>query len=154
MIGIGNKMPWHLPADLKHFKRVTMGKPVIMGRRTMESIGRALPGRTNIVVTRQPDLAPEGFTVVASLRQALDVARATGAEEAMVIGGGQIYAEAMPLATRLHVTEVHATFDGDTRFEIPDPSDWREVSREHLAGADGRPDCSFVVYERPVASGG
>ncbi len=148
VIGIGNRMPWHLPEDLKFFRRVTMGKPVIMGRRTMESIGRALPGRANIVISRQPDLAPEGFTVVPSLDAALDAARAVGADEAMVIGGAQIYAQAIDRAQRLYVTEVHASYEGDTRFETPEPADWREVSRDRQPAAEGRPACSWVIYER------
>jgi len=152
VIGIGNQMPWHLPEDLKFFKRVTMGKPVIMGRKTLESIGRPLPGRANIVISRQRDLALEGVTVVPSLEAALEAARATGADEAMIIGGGQVYAQAMPLAGRLYVTHVHATYDGDARFEMPDLADWRETAREELPAAEGRPACSWVTYERSTAN--
>lgn len=148
VIGVGNKMPWHLPDDLKFFKRVTMGKPVIMGRKTMDSIGRPLPGRANIVISRQGRLEREGYTVVASLDAALKAARATGADEAMVIGGAQIYAQAMPLAGRLYVTEVHAVFDGDAHFAAPDPHDWKEVSRNSQAGDDSRPACTWITYER------
>ncbi len=148
VIGIGNQMPWHLPEDLKFFKRVTMGKPVIMGRKTMESIGRPLPGRTNIVISRQGDLVRDGYRVVASLDAALDLARASGADEAMVIGGAQIYAQAMPLAQRLYVTEVHAVFDGDAHFDAPDPDDWQQVSCISQAGDDSRPACTWITYER------
>lgn len=148
VIGYGNLMPWHLPEDLKHFKRITMGKPVIMGRRTMESIGRALPGRMNIVISRQAGLASDGFVVTPSLQAALRHAAESGAAEAMVIGGGQIYEQAIACADRLYVTEVHAKFHGDTRFEMPDPKDWHEVSRDRRPAEQDRPAYSFVVYER------
>lgn len=125
VIGRGNAMPWHLPADLAHFKRVTMGHPVVMGRRTWDSIGRALPGRRNVVVSRSPGLALEGAEVASSLDEAL--ARLAGSPEVFVIGGGQLYAEALPFADRLYVTEIDAAPDGDVRFPSIDPREWRET---------------------------
>ena len=147
VIGVGNRLPWHLPEDLKYFKRVTMGKPVIMGRRTFESIGRPLPGRTNIVISRTAGFAPEGVTVVASFDAALDAVE-PGTDEAMVIGGAQIYREAMPRADRIYLTEVHAAFDGDAVVDALEAGRWREVSRERKAGTGDSPDISWVVLER------
>jgi dihydrofolate reductase len=130
VIGRDNDLPWRLPDDLKHFKAITLGKPVVMGRRTFESIGRPLPGRENRVVSRRPGFEAPGCRVFASLEEAL-----AGPEpEVMVIGGGQIYAAALPLAQRLYLTEVDAEVDGDARFPEIDPDTWREVSSEaHVA---------------------
>ncbi len=153
VIGRDGDMPWHLPEDLKYFKRVTMGKPIIMGRKTYQSIGRPLPGRLNIVITRDDSYAPEGVHVVHSLDRAIAVARERaaedGADEVMIVGGGQIYADAASLADRVYLTEVHAAIDGDTVFpELPE-DDWREVSRErHAAVKEGEPAYSFVILER------
>ena len=112
VIGRNNALPWHLPEDLRYFKRVTMGKPIVMGRKTWESIGRPLPGRTNIVITRRPDYAAEGARVVGSLEEALslaeDIALIDGSNELLVIGGAEIYKAALPLASRLYLTEVQA----------------------------------------------
>ena len=155
VIGRGNALPWKIPEDLRHFKGITMGKPVIMGRRTWDSIGRPLPGRTNIVVTRNPSFAAAGVEVVASLEQALAlagrIAAAQGAAEAVVIGGAQIYRAAIPRADRLYITEVHASVEGDARWPDIDWSQWREASREFHAGS---PDYSFVRYERAGARRG
>ena len=153
VIGRNNALPWHLPEDLRYFKRVTMGKPIVMGRKTFESIGRALPGRTNIVVSRQPGYAPEGLRVVASLEEALalaeDIALIDGAEELMVIGGAEIYRAALPLARRLYLTEVDADVDGDAFLPPIDWGEWREISRQRVEANDGNPyPYSFVVYER------
>ena len=153
VIGSNNALPWHLPGDLRYFKRITMGKPVVMGRRTFESIGRLLPGRTNIVVTRQPDYAFEGLRVVASLEQALalaeDIALIDGVEELMVIGGAEIYRAALPLAARIYLTEVHADVEGDAFLPAIEWSEWREISRQQFAADDGNPyPYSFVVFER------
>lgn len=153
VIGRNNALPWHLPEDLRYFRRVTMGKPVVMGRKTFESIGRPLPGRTNIVVTRQAGYAPEGARVVASLAEALalaeDIALIDGTEELMVIGGAEIYREALPLATRLYLTEVHADVEGDAFLPPIDWVQWREVARErHDAGGSNPYPYSFVIYER------
>lgn len=147
VIGRDNRMPWHLPADLAHFKRVTMGKPVVMGRKTFASIGRPLPGRTNVVVTRDRAFRAAGITVVHSLDEALDACG--DAAEAMVIGGGEIYAAALPRARRIHLTEVHAEVDGDTHFPALDPAAWREVARESRPADERNAHAvSFVTLER------
>ena len=130
VIGRDNRLPWRLPADLAYFKKVTMGHPVIMGRRTWESIGRPLPGRHNIVVTRNPAYRAEGATVVGSLGDAWEAAG--DAAEACVIGGTSLFAEALPIADRIHLTEVEADVPGDTWFPEFDRSQWveREVARQ------------------------
>ncbi len=153
VIGRDNDLPWRLPSDLKHFKAVTMGKPIIMGRKTFESIGRALPGRDNIVVTRGPGVASDAVHVAYSLDEAVGLAigfaRDRGTDEVFVIGGGQIYAEAMREATRLYVTEVAARPEGDVVFPPIDPAIWREVSREGpVQGETDSAPMRFVVYER------
>ncbi|AOV18406.1 hypothetical protein BJI67_03830 [Acidihalobacter aeolianus] len=145
VIGRDNDLPWRLPDDLKRFKAVTLGKPVVMGRKTFESIGRPLPGRENRIVTRQPGLRIEGCRVFQRLEDAL----AGPDEEIMVIGGAQIYAEALPLAERLYLTEVDVEAEGDARFPVINPLLWRELSREEHA-ADARHAHGFVyrVLER------
>jgi len=145
VIGIGGRLPWHLPEDLRRFKRLTLGAPVIMGRRTHESIGRPLPGRRNIVVTRQSDARWPGCTVVPSLPAALAVA--ADAPEAFVIGGAALYAEALPDASRLYLTLIDAAYDGDTWFPEFEAAAWRELSREPGIAASGLP-YNFVTYER------
>jgi dihydrofolate reductase len=145
VIGARNALPWHLPADLKHFKATTMGRPVIMGRRTFEAIGRPLPGRTNVVVTRRADFAAPGCIVVGSLEAAY--AAAGPVEEICVIGGGELYREAIAHADRLDLTEIHAEFEGDAHFPPVDRALWRETAREvHEGEAPFRFD--FVRYER------
>ena len=153
VIGRNNGLPWHLSEDLRYFKHVTMGKPIVMGRKTYESIGRALPGRTNIVISRNRDFRADGVRTVTTLAAALELAQALavidGCEELVVIGGAQIYTEAMPLADRLYLTEVHAEVEGDTFLPAIDWSGWREVSRErHQAVPPNSYDYSLVVYER------
>lgn len=153
VIGRDNDLPWHLPADLRHFRAVTMGKPVIMGRRTWESIGRPLPGRYCIVVTSAAAPLPAGVVPACSLEHALHIAAAevarTGAEEIMVIGGARLYAAALPLAERIYLTEVDAHPEGDTRFPALDAGDWFEAGREHRpADDDNASACDFVVLER------
>lgn len=151
VIGKDNRLPWHISEDLKRFKALTMGHPIVMGRKTFESIGRVLPGRLNIVVTRQRGYqAPEGVRVVHSMAEAL--AAAAGADEVFVIGGRQLYEYAMAMAQRLHVTEVRANFEGDTHFPVIGPQ-WREVSREHraVAGA-GYSGYDFVVYDNVLTA--
>lgn len=153
VIGRDNALPWHLSEDLKYFKRVTMGKPVVMGRKTFESIGKPLPGRTNIVITRNPAFQAEGVRVVSSLDGALqlasDIAVIDGVEELLVIGGAEIYREAIPRADRLYLTEVHASVEGDALLPDIDWSRWREVSRQRHSAEPPNPyDYSFVVYER------
>jgi dihydrofolate reductase len=153
VIGRAGGLPWHLSADLKHFKAETMGKPMIMGRKTFESIGKALPGRTSIVITRDPGYRAEGAVVVHDWDGAVAAARAaleeTGGAEVMVIGGAQIYALALAYADRLYVTEVHRAVDGDTVFPEIDPARWREVSREDFEPqTEGGPAFSFVAFEK------
>lgn len=151
-IGLANAMPWHLPADLAHFKRTTLGHPVIMGRRTWESIGRALPGRKNIVVSRTPGFRAEGAQVVGSLEEAWRAAE--GAEEAFVIGGAHLYAEALPEADRIYLTDVMAEVEGDTFFPRLDPRDWREtLLAEQPAGGRDAHALRFLLLERARAPG-
>lgn len=147
VIGQDGALPWHLPDDLRRFKALTMGKPILMGRRTWESIGRPLPGRTNLVLTRDPAFRAAGATVVSSLDAAL--AAAAGHEELMVIGGAQVYALTAPLANRVHLTAVDAEVDGDTHLPPFDPHMWVEVAREHHA-LDARHACAmdFITLER------
>jgi dihydrofolate reductase len=146
-IGLEGRLPWHLPNDLKRFKALTMGKPIVMGRRTFDSIGRALPGRTNIVVSRQAGLRIDGCIVVGSLEAALEAAGA--ADEACVIGGAEIYRLALPLAETLHLTRVHATVGADTFFPAIDAAEWEEIYREECP-ADERHayPYSFVTLRR------
>ena len=145
VIGYENDMPWHLPGDLAYFKRTTMGKPIIMGRKTFESIGRALPGRLNIVITRNSDYAAEGITTVSNLSQAIELAKKEHAE-IMIIGGGQIFVEALPLAERLYITEIHHQFPGDTYF--PAYEGWQMVSeREPIESPDGY-TFKYCVFEK------
>lgn len=150
VIGRDGGMPWRLSTDMKRFKATTMGKPVVMGRKTWESFPkRPLPGRHNIVITRDPAYAAEGASVVASLEAALALARAEGAKETCVIGGGEIYAAALPLADILDVTHILAEIDGDTRFPAIDPAIWREASREDFSPGDKDSHATrHVVYER------
>jgi dihydrofolate reductase len=123
-IGKDNHLPWHLSADLKRFKALTMGHHVIMGRKTYESIGRPLPGRTMVIITRSPDYQAEGCLVTHSLEEALDIARQAGETEAFVIGGGQIFAQALPLADRIYLTRVHTVSEADVFFPPLDIEDW------------------------------
>lgn len=157
VIGREGGLPWRLSTDLKRFKADTLGKPVVMGRKTWESFPkRPLPERLNIVVTRDPSYRAEGAEVVASLEDALALARVrgrcmAGADEICVIGGGQIYAQALPLADKLHVTHVLASIDGDTSFPSIDPATWRVVSSEDIpAGEKDSHPTRHVVYERRV----
>ncbi|MFC8504170.1 dihydrofolate reductase [Pedococcus sp. NPDC057267] len=140
VIGADNDMPWHLPEDFAFFKRTTMGHPMVMGRRTFDSIGRVLPGRRTIVITRQPDWSHADVETAHSLSEAL--ALAGPADEVFVCGGGQVYAEAMPFAQRLLITEVDQAPEGDVTFPEIDRAHWREVSRERRDGF------SWVAYER------
>jgi len=147
LIGAGGGLPWRLPADLKHFKNVTMGHPMVMGRRTWESIGRPLPGRASIVVTRKPGYRAEGAIVVDSPEAA--VAAAGDCDELMVIGGAQLYGEMVPGANRIYLTEIHAAFEGDTWFPALPEDEWACVSREDFDKDERNPhDYSFLVLER------
>lgn len=149
VIGKDNQMPWHLPADLKHFKAVTLGKPVVMGRRTFESIGRPLPGRHNIVITRQREYAPEGVTVVSGIDEAFKAAG--DVEELMIIGGGELYAAMLPKADRLYITDVDLDVEGDTHFPDYEPLGWNEVERsEHLPDEKNLYTLTFRTLDRQV----
>lgn len=152
-IGIGNKLPWYLPEDLRYFKRITSGKPVVMGRSTFESLGRPLPNRTNIVISRNERFrVPEGVRVAHSLEQALAIADAVaaidGSEEVMIIGGAQIYALALPLVQRMYLTEVGRTVAGDAFFPPWDRAQWQELAHESHHYEPAGLDYSFVVYAR------
>jgi len=152
-IGINNQLPWHLPNDLKYFKRTTMDKPILMGRKTYDSIGRPLPGRTNIVLTRDQEFKAEGVIVANSLEQAIESARNVGAvssvSEVMIIGGEQLYCLTLPIADRLYLTQVHAQVEGDAFFPEFDKDQWVEVSKEDYSAEGSNPyDYSFVVYDR------
>ena len=138
VIGLNGDMPWHIPEDLKHFRRVTVGHAIIMGRKTHESIGRPLPKRRNIVVTRNVDAHFEGCDVANSLSDAIRHARQGGDEEPRVVGGGAIYELALPLATKLFLTEVDLDVEGDTFFPPYDPKAWREVDRREGEGVTYR----------------
>lgn len=146
VIGRDGDLPWHLPSDLAYFKRATMGKPIIMGRKTHESIGRPLPGRANIVVTRQADYEADGCVVAHSLEEALQSAATHGAAEAVVIGGAELYAQALPRADRILMTRVHAPIEGDVRFPPLEPDVWRVVGVEHH-DADERHAYPFSFME-------
>jgi dihydrofolate reductase len=155
-IGRGGDLPWHLRSDMKFFRKLTMGKPVIMGRRTFKSLPRILDGRLNIVLTRDHGFVAPSAVMAHSLEEGLEAARAscgrTGADEIMVIGGEDVFLEVLPQAARIYLTEVHASPDGDTWFPELDESWWREVFREaHEAGPHDDHDFSFVVLERIAA---
>ncbi|MEL7325681.1 MAG: type 3 dihydrofolate reductase [Pseudomonadota bacterium] len=146
IIGKDNQMPWHLPADFAWFKRCTMGKPVVMGRKTYESIGRPLPGRLNIVISRDASLSIEGVTTVTSIEQALEVAGEV--EEVMIIGGGAIYAACLPMANKLYITHIEAEIEGDTQF--PDwGNEFKETySEAYQADEKNAYNMRFTVLEK------
>ena len=147
VIGRGNAMPWHLPADLRHFKTVTMGKPVVMGRRTFESIGRPLPGRRNLVISRNPEWQAAGVDVAPSLEAAL--AMVADCDEVMIIGGGQLYQEALPRADRLYLTHIDLAVEGDTRFPAFDDGQWQRIDCEsHPADEKNPHPYSFETWQR------
>lgn len=150
VIGRENALPWRLKADLAHFKQTTMGRPILMGRKTWESLGRPLPGRLNIVITRNADYQADGATVVHSLDAALEVAG--DAAQVFMIGGEQLYAQSIDRADRLMLTQVHADVEGDAWFPPVDPARFREVSRtHHPADADNDHPVDFVDYLRTGA---
>ncbi len=147
VIGLEGDLPWHLSADLKHFKVITMSKPLIMGRRTHESIGRPLPGRKNIIMTRSSGFIAEGCTVVLSLDDAFQAAG--DVEEVMIMGGSAIYDQSLARADRLYLTEVHTDVSGDVYFPEFNKSEWVELEREnHSADKKNNFDYSFVILER------
>ena len=147
VIGIENRLPWRLPEDLKHFKALTLNHPILMGRKTFESLGRPLPGRTNIVITRNPGYRRDGCLVADSIPAALALCR--DADEVFFIGGADLYAQAIPLADRLYLTEVDIEAEGDARFPDYDRSAFRKISRESHTGEKGDAlEFDFAVYER------
>lgn len=146
VMGVNNDLPWHIPEDLKYFKETTMGKAMVMGRKTYESIGRPLPGRLNIVITRNPAYEAEGVEVVQSLDEAIQIAR-DYADEVMVIGGAEIFKLSMDIADRLYITEVHETYEGDTFF----PSykeDWEVIKETEKMTSKTATTFTYLVYER------
>lgn len=146
VIGRNNTLPWHLSPDLKRFRRITMGHPIIMGRKTCESIGRPLDGRENIVITRNPGFRPEGVTVAGSIDEALESA---SDDEIMIIGGADIYEQTLPRADRIHLTLIHESFEGDAYFPEIDDEDWKETEREDIEpGVDAAFGYSFITLER------
>ncbi|MDB6048296.1 MAG: dihydrofolate reductase [Pseudomonas sp.] len=152
VIGVNNSMPWHLPADFKYFKATTLGKPIIMGRKTWESLGRPLPGRLNLVVSRQVDLQLDGAQVFTSLDAAISRAEQwageQGADEVMLIGGAQLYAQGLARADRLYLTRVALSPDGDAWFPELDAAEWTLVSNLENPALDDKPAYSFEVWER------
>jgi dihydrofolate reductase len=147
VIGRDNGLPWHLPEDLKRFKRVTLGKPVLMGRRTFESIGKPLPGRSNLVLTREPRWQAPGVIAVHSIAHALE--RAAGAEELAGIGGAEVFEQLMPLATRIHLTRVEADVTGDVLFPALEQSQWQETASRGFSADERNPyDMTFITLER------
>lgn len=147
VIGADNRIPWRLPGEQQLFKRVTMGHHIVMGRKTYESIGRLLPGRTTVIVTRQAGYQVPGALVVHSLPQALQAAQED--DEVFIIGGAELFREALPLADRLHLTVVDAEVPGDTYMPEIDLREWREQRREHVPASDGQPLAyTYTLYER------
>lgn len=148
LIGASGAMPWHLPDDLRHFRNMTTGKPIVMGRRTFEAIGRPLPNRDNLILTRNPDYRADGCRVVGAMDE-VEQAVAGDCPELMVIGGAQIYALALPAADRIYLTRIHAQFSGDTWFPTIDPDAWEQVSCQH-GSVDERNQYphSFITLQR------
>ena len=144
VIGYKNELPWHLPGDLKYFKEMTMGKPIVMGRKTFESIGRPLPGRRNIVITRNADYKAEGIEVVGSLKDALTLV--SDAEEIMIIGGAQIFEQVMPIADKLYITLINHTFKGDTYF--PTYDEWKKTSCLEPVKSDEGFTFQYCIFEK------
>ena len=152
VIGRDNQMPWHLPADLRYFKQCTLGKPIIMGRKTWESLGRPLPGRLNIVISRQVDTKLDGAEVFADLAAAIARgqawAAAQGVSEVMVIGGGQIYQQALALAQRVYLTRIELELEGDAFFPVLDAQAWQQISAEAHPAQNDEPGYTFEVWQR------
>lgn len=155
VIGRNNDIPWRLSTDLKRFKALTMGHHLLMGRKTYESVGRPLPGRVTVVITRQEGFAPEGVTVVHSLEEAIRVAAAANDAEAFIAGGAEIYQQSMHRADRMYLTRVHADVEGDTFFpDFDDVSEWRLTDAEHFdADEKNEHPFSFLTYERAGVEG-
>jgi dihydrofolate reductase len=145
VIGIDNKMPWHIPGELKYFKNLTMGHHIIMGRKTYDSIGRPLPGRTTIIVTHDPEYVQDGCLVAHSMEEAVDLA--VRDDQVFFVGGSSLYKQALPLVERMYITEIQADYEGDAHFPAFDRKAWREVSRVSQVAGDGLA-FDYVVYER------
>ena len=146
-IGVNNTLPWRCPADLQHFKALTMGHHMIMGRKTFDSIGKPLPGRTTVVVTRNQDLKIDGCIIAHSLKEA--IARCAGDNEIFIVGGAELYAQSMPLADTLYITEIRQAVEGDAHFPELDRETWLEVSREKHTQTEPQPlEYHFVTYQR------
>lgn len=154
-IGCDNRLPWHLPADLKHFKSLTSGNPILMGRKTFLSIGKPLPNRTNIIITRDPSFKANGCIIANSIEDAISLSGQHATNEVFIIGGADIYSQILSKVTRLYLTIVHHDFDGDAHFPALMPGEWNELTRErHQADIDNPFEYSFVMMERvlkPVA---
>jgi dihydrofolate reductase len=147
VIGCNNKLPWHLPADLRHFKKLTLGKPILLGRKTYESIGRPLPDRCNVVITRDMDFKAPGCVVVNSIEHALDAVAYS--EEVFIVGGSLLYQQTLSLTQRLYVTIIHQDFEGDTFFPDTDPQEWKEIEHvNYSADAENPYPYSFIVLDR------
>jgi dihydrofolate reductase len=149
VIGKDNQLIWHLPADLRHFKQKTMGHPMIMGRKTFDSIGKPLPGRTTIIVTRQQNFKAEGCLVAHSVQAAIEIGSELDTEQVSIVGGAEIYKQAMPFVDTLYLTRVHHTFEGDTYFpELPE-KEWQQISAEHHEPDEkNRYSYSFIELRR------
>ncbi len=149
VIGINNMLPWRLPTDLKYFKSTTLGKPIVMGRKTFESLGKPLPGRPNIVITRQNDFQPEGAYVVKSVEEGIEKAKSFGGDELFITGGSQIFEQAWPLVERIYLTRVYAVVHGDAFFPQLDGAEFELVTDErHEADEKNQYSFSFQVWER------
>jgi len=152
VIGKDGKLPWHIPADLKYFKELTYGSPIIMGRKTFESIGRPLPGRHNIIITRNSEYNNADCAVVfdfqSALKEASNFAEKNGSSDIYIIGGAEVYKQAINFADKAYITEVHADFDGDAVFDMLDISNWKEISRDYHANETTDLSYSFVVLTR------
>ncbi|MDD2222140.1 MAG: type 3 dihydrofolate reductase [Gammaproteobacteria bacterium] len=152
VIGRDNQMPWHLPADLRYFKQRTLGKPIIMGRKTWESLGRPLPGRLNIVISRQADVELDGAEIFADLATAIqrgqEWATQQGVDEVMIIGGGQLYQHALSLAQRVYLTRIDLELEGDTFFPVLDPQQWLQTDAQAHPAQEQQPGYSFEVWQR------
>lgn len=152
VIGKDNKLPWHLPADLKHFKEITTGNPILMGRKTYESIGKPLPERTNIIITRDVNYAVAGCIVVTSLDHALQTAAAEGNKEIFIIGGAEVYKQLLPRINRIYLTLIHHTFQGDTYFPELNPKEWMEIEKVTHQPDEKNPfSYSFIQLDRIIA---
>jgi len=146
-IGLNNNLPWRLSDDLKNFKKITMGHPVIMGRKTFESMGKPLPGRTNIIITRQNSFKAAGCTIVHSLDEAIALARVSGNKESFVIGGADIINQALPITDKIYLTEIIAEVEGDTFLQKIDLNDWKILNKQKFAKAEGVNDYNFSIIE-------